>query len=483
MSIGPTAIVRSIEETAPTGSAVYSVVCTETTQAVLAERRAAEVQEHQRQMLRQMPGFVATLSGPDLVYTYVNDAYVTISERTEFIGRRFRDVFADIEGQGYFEAFEDAFHKGKGVVTRGMELRLHGRDEPQYVDFVLEPIRDDAGVVTGLFVGGYETTEIYRGNAALRETEERLQVLPVDNADVGFWDVDHVNDALVWPTPYEGHVRHLGGRACQNMDLTFYDGLHPDDRELTSEALCGGGQSRQNARSTTSNTVAIGKEDGVERWVAAKGRGIFNDSGALFACGRYGRRGSLPRKMAEEALRESEARLRDLNETLERRVAEALAERRVLADVIEGSDIFVQVADREFNWLAINTAAAKEYARIFGVRRPKAGDNMLELLKGRPADQAAVKSVWSRALDGEEFIEVDEFGDPSLDRRYYEMRFRALRDSAGQTIGAYQFVSDVTERLREQHRLKEAEEALVRARRWRPWASSREALRTTSTIC
>ena len=165
------------------------VVCTETTQSVLAERRAAEVQEHQRQMLRQMPGFVAMLSGPDLVYTYVNDAYVAISERTDFVGRRFRDVFADIEGQGYFEAFENAFHDGKGVVTRGMELRLHGRADPQYVDFVLEPIRDDSGAVTGLFVGGYETTEIYRGNAALRDAEQRLR-LAVENAEVGFWDVD-----------------------------------------------------------------------------------------------------------------------------------------------------------------------------------------------------------------------------------------------------------------------------------------------------
>ena len=39
-------------------------------------------------------------------------------------------------------------------------------------------------------------------------------------------------------------------------------------------------------------------------------------------------------------------------------MAEALAERRVLADVIDGTDIFVQVADRDFNWLAINKSAA-----------------------------------------------------------------------------------------------------------------------------
>ena len=162
----------------------------------------------------------------------------------------------------------------------------------------------------------------------------------------------------------------------------------------------------------------------------------------------------------EQKLRANEAQLRELNETLERRVTGALAERRLLADVIDGTDVFVQVADRDFKWLAINQAAADEFARIFGVRRPKAGDNMLELLEHRPDDRAAVEAIWSRALGGEEFVDVDGFGDPSLDRRYYEMRFRTLRGADGEAIGAYQFVSDVTERLREQNRLKEAEEAL-----------------------
>ncbi len=62
-----------------------------------------------------------------------------------------------------------------------------------------------------------------------------------------------------------------------------------------------------------------------------------------------------------------EQALQQLNETLEARVAETLAERRVLADIVEGTDAFVQVADTDFRWLAINTASAREFERIFGV--------------------------------------------------------------------------------------------------------------------
>ncbi|MDM0107003.1 PAS domain-containing protein [Variovorax sp. J22R24] len=155
----------------------------------------------------------------------------------------------------------------------------------------------------------------------------------------------------------------------------------------------------------------------------------------------------------------AERGLRDLNETLERRVSEALAQRKLLADIVEGTNAFVQVADLDYRWLAINRAAADEFERIFGLR-PKVGDSMLEMLASQPEQQAAVKRVWGRALGGEEFVEIGEFGDPARDRRFYEMRYSTLREGSGARIGAYQFVYDVTERVLDQQRLRKAEEAL-----------------------
>ena len=159
-----------------------------------------------------------------------------------------------------------------------------------------------------------------------------------------------------------------------------------------------------------------------------------------------------------------ERALRELNETLERRVADALAERKLLADIVEGTDAFVQVADLEYRWLAVNRAAADEFERIYGIR-PKVGDSMLELLADRPDHQAALGAVWGRALAGEEFIQVAEFGDPARDRRTYEIRFNTLRDREGNRIGAYQFVYDVTEQVRSQQRLRAAEDALRQAQK------------------
>jgi len=160
----------------------------------------------------------------------------------------------------------------------------------------------------------------------------------------------------------------------------------------------------------------------------------------------------------------AERALRDLNETLERRVDAALAERKLLADIVEGTNAFVQVADLDYRWLAINRAAADEFEHIFGVR-PKVGDRMLDLLASQPEHQAAVQAVWGRALSGEEFVEIAEFGDPARDRRSYEMRYNTLRDREGRRIGAYQFVYDVTDKLRDQQRLQHTEEALRQAQK------------------
>jgi PAS domain S-box-containing protein len=157
--------------------------------------------------------------------------------------------------------------------------------------------------------------------------------------------------------------------------------------------------------------------------------------------------------------KQAEVALRELNETLERRVAEALAERKVFADLIEGTDAFVQVADLDYRWIAINKAAADEFERMFGLR-PKVGQSMLDVLVGQPEHRDAVKAVWSRALAGESFTEIGELGNPSRDRRHYEMKLNVLRNATGGRVGAYQFAYDVTDRIREQKRLRDAEAQL-----------------------
>jgi len=156
---------------------------------------------------------------------------------------------------------------------------------------------------------------------------------------------------------------------------------------------------------------------------------------------------------------EAEEALKRLNETLEERVVSAIAERKVLADIVDNTDAFIQVLDLDYNVLAINKASAAEFRRVWG-RAPKIGDNFLELLASMPSERDKARELWGRALAGEVFTTVQAFGEADLDRRHYELKFNSLRDARGRQIAAFQFVYDVTERLEHQAQLVKIEEAL-----------------------
>ena len=155
----------------------------------------------------------------------------------------------------------------------------------------------------------------------------------------------------------------------------------------------------------------------------------------------------------------AERDLRVLTASLERRVQERTAERNLLAKIVETTDVMIMVSDLDYNILAINQANADEFERIYGVR-PEVGDNMLGLLTDQPEHQTQVRIGWARGLAGEEFTIVEDYGDPDRVRPYYEVKFRTLRDDQGKRVGCYQFVTDVTGRLREQAELAEAQDKL-----------------------
>jgi signal transduction histidine kinase len=163
------------DESAPGGIGGVLVVCTETTAQVLSERRMAAESRRQQLLLKQMPGYVGVLSGPNHVFDYVNDAYVAISGPRNFIGRSVRDVFPELQGQGFYELLDGVYASGEPFVARAMPIQLAGEDAQRFIDVLYEPIRGDDGVITGIFVGGYDVTEQVRAQTALKRANATLE--------------------------------------------------------------------------------------------------------------------------------------------------------------------------------------------------------------------------------------------------------------------------------------------------------------------
>jgi signal transduction histidine kinase len=196
--------------------------------------------------------------------------------------------------------------------------------------------------------------------------------------------------------------------------------------------------------------LAAGADDYLGKPFSA--RELIARVSANLALAQARREGAAERQAAQR-------QLEALNATLERRVSEALAERKVLAEVVEGGHALVQVVDLDFRWMALNGAAAAGFARFFGVT-PRVGDSVLSTLVDEPRYSAGLEALWRRALAGEAFTSTVDLVDPAGERCCYEMKFSALRDATGARIGAVQFAYDVTERVLEQERLALAEEQL-----------------------
>ncbi len=146
----------------------------------------------------------------------------------------------------------------------------------------------------------------------LEVSEQRLR-LATDAADIGFWDVDPVADTLFWPPIVKAMFGIVEDRPVTLRD--FYDGLHPDDAGAVSAAFAAATDPLRRALYDVEYRT-VGREDGVVRWVAAKGRGFFEGGRCVRVVGTAI---DITRRKADEV------ELKSLNETLEQRVEERTA--------------------------------------------------------------------------------------------------------------------------------------------------------------
>ena len=219
-------------------------------------------------------------------------------------------IHAVIDGDGTAWSGEYRFRRADGsyaaVLDRGTVLR------------------NEAGTPVRMIGAMLDLSASKAAEAALAQSEERLR-LATDAGDMGFWDVDLVQDALIWP-PRTKAMFGISPEAEVTL-RDFFDGLHPDDRAATGAAFDAAADPKRRAHYDVEYRT-VGKEDGVVRWVAAKGRGLFEGERCLRVLGVA---------VDVTARKHADARLQELNEQLESRVLAEVAERARVEDALRQS--------------------------------------------------------------------------------------------------------------------------------------------------
>jgi PAS domain S-box-containing protein len=310
-------------------------IVVETTDRVLAERRTASEAERQRRLFEQMPGFVGVLTGPNHVYEYVNEAYVTISGPRAFVGRSVREVFPELEGQGFYELLDQVYATGETFSARAMPIRLTGEDAERFIDLLYQPIRDEKGSVTGILVGGYDITERVRAEQGLRDSEARLRVL-----------AEATSDVLYRMSPDWGEMRELdgGGFLSDTTDPNrawLLDYIPVNEQQRVTAAI----DAAIRDKSIFELEHQVVRTDGTPGWTLSRAVPILDEDCGIIEW--FGAASDVTQR------REATESLRELNATLEARVEERTAERDRMWDT---SPDLMLVSDFEGVFRRVNPA-------------------------------------------------------------------------------------------------------------------------------
>jgi PAS domain S-box-containing protein len=162
---------------------------------------------------------------------------------------------------------------------------------------------------TGIGIG-QDITQRKRAEEALRESEERFRQLAENIHDL-FWiktaDFKHV---LYLSPAYERITGHSAQQRYRDQDYQpFLDRIVPEDRERMAEIM------RRGAEAEFEIEFRITRPDGSLRWFRDRGFPIRDQSGQVYRIAGIAT-DITERKLAQEALRESEERFRQIAENI-----------------------------------------------------------------------------------------------------------------------------------------------------------------------
>lgn len=149
---------------------------------VTVERRLQQMLDAERFSLREIfklsPAFIASLDGPEHVFTMANPPYMKlVGESRDILGKSVREALPDLEGQGFFELLDRVYQTGEPFVGQEMKIVLEreGMNEERFVDFLYQPVHGAEGAITGIFAHGNDVTEQVRARRIVERQAEELE--------------------------------------------------------------------------------------------------------------------------------------------------------------------------------------------------------------------------------------------------------------------------------------------------------------------
>ena len=309
------------DETAPSGIGGVISILKETSRRKALEHSLHGLNltlkaesERLRELFEQAPSFMALLRGRSHRFELVNDAYRRLIGGRNVVSLTVREALKDINGQPFFDLLDRVYATGEPFSGRGVEIWLErtpgSPSERRVLDFVYQPIRDQSGAVSGIFVEGNDVTEMHVTTEEVREQEQRLRLIVEAATDYAILTMDGERTITSWSA---GAAKIFGYTAGEIVGRSVDELFTPEDRE--------DGQPEKEI----TGARAEGQAADV-RWHACKNGGrVFLNGSVRVLRDAAGKeigflkiaRDETERRRVEEALRRSEERFRTIINTVQ----------------------------------------------------------------------------------------------------------------------------------------------------------------------
>ena len=157
----------------------FLCACVETTARVIADRNWLAERDRLALMFEQAPGIIAVTDGPNHEIVLANAAFRDLFGGRDFVGLSVAEAIPEVAEQGFVALLDRVFATGEPFVAEGARLLLVPKpgDDPveHFMDFVYQPMRSAAGVVTGIFAQGVDVTDRKIAEGRLRRLNETLE--------------------------------------------------------------------------------------------------------------------------------------------------------------------------------------------------------------------------------------------------------------------------------------------------------------------
>lgn len=204
---------------APNGIGGVLVICTETTEQMMTSNRLAIEKDNFERLFEQSPSFMTLLSGRRHVFEMANPEYLKLVGHRDLVGRTVAEALPEAAAQGFVDLLDEVFDSGLPYRAYGAKFARQDRPDgdvvERFVDFVYQPLVNDAGVVTGVFVEGIDVTDRREADDAVRASDARLRFLDrIGQAVARARDADEI---MATTTRLVGE--HMGISNCAYADM------------------------------------------------------------------------------------------------------------------------------------------------------------------------------------------------------------------------------------------------------------------------